>query len=62
MQEFRAEYGNHFNDVFKTITADNGLDFENIAQTEQWDTKICFAHPYSSMERPENEHHNMRLN
>lgn len=53
-----AEFGDHFSDVFKTITADNGSEFENFALSEQWGTKVYFAHPYSSWERPINERHN----
>ena len=48
MQALHAEFGDHFSAVFKTITADNGSEFETFAQTEQWGTKVYFAHPYSS--------------
>jgi IS30 family transposase len=58
MQALRAEYGNRFSDVFKSITADNGSEFEDFAQAEQWGTLVYFAHPYSSWERPVNERHN----
>ena len=58
MQTLNDEYGDHFSDVFKSITADNGSEFENFAQTEEWGTEIYFAHPYSSWERPVNERHN----
>ena len=61
MQALHAEFGDNFSDVFKTITADNGSEFENFAQTEQWGTKVYFAHPYSSWERPVNERHNGML-
>jgi IS30 family transposase len=47
MQALHAEFGDHFSAVFKTITADNGSEFETFAQTEQWGTKVYFAHPYS---------------
>ena len=58
MQTLNDEYGDRFSDVFKTITTDNGSEFENFAQTEKWGTEIYFAHPYSSWERPVNERHN----
>jgi IS30 family transposase len=58
MQTLNDEYGDHFSDVFKSITADNGSEFENFAQAEEWGTEIYFAHPYSSWERPVNERHN----
>lgn len=56
-----AQYGDRFATVFKTITADNGPEFENFSQAESWGTKIYFAHPYSSWERPRNERHNGML-
>ena len=58
MQMLHAEYGDHFSDVLKSITADNGSEFEDFALAEQWGTEIYFAHPYSSWERPVNERHN----
>lgn len=55
----REEYGNaHFNTVFKSITADNGVEFEQLAKLEEYGVKVYFAHPYSSWERPQNERHN----
>ena len=58
MQALRAEYGDRFSDVFRSITADNGSEFEDFAQAEQWGALVYFAHPYSSWERPVNERHN----
>jgi IS30 family transposase len=58
MQALHAEYGNRFSDVFKSITVDNGSEFEDFALVEEWGTEIYFAHPYSSWERPVNERHN----
>jgi len=55
----REEYGEeHFATIFKTITADNGTEFERLSELEAWGTDIYFAHPYSSWERPQNERHN----
>ena len=54
----RAEYGQHFPQVFKTITVDNGSEFADFAQTEAWGSKVFFAHPYTSWERARNERHN----
>lgn len=34
--------------VFKTITVDNGAEFADFAQIEQYGTKVYFAHPYTS--------------
>ena len=55
----KSEYGEErFSQVFKTITVDNGTEFETFTQLETLGTKVYFAHPYSSWERPQNEHHN----
>ncbi|WP_415933515.1 IS30 family transposase [Ruminococcus champanellensis] len=44
--------------MFKTITVDNGSEFADFAQCENWDTEVFFAHPYTSWERAQNERHN----
>ena len=51
-------YGERFSQVFKTITVDNGSEFADFAQIEDWGTKVFFAHPYAAWERPQNERHN----
>ena len=43
MAALRAEYGQHFPQVVKTITVDNGSEFAGFAQTEAWDSKAFFA-------------------
>lgn len=58
MKVLYDEYGERFSKVFKTITTDNGSEFEDFSQLQQWGTKVYFAHPYSSWERPVNERHN----
>ena len=58
MATLRAEYGQHFPQVFKTITVDNGSEFADFAQTEAWGSKVFFAHPYTSWECAQNERHN----
>ena len=53
------EYGEHFTDVFKTITSDNGQEFAQLSQLEESTaTKVYFTHPYSAFERGTNERHN----
>ena len=47
MQMLKAEYGEHFAQVFKTITVDNGSEFADFAQCERWGTEVFFAHPYT---------------
>jgi IS30 family transposase len=61
MKLLRETFGDKFGTVFKTITTDNGPEFETFSQVEDWGTKIYFAHPYSSWERPVNERHNRIL-
>lgn len=58
MQQLHDLYGTKFAQVFKTITADNGSEFSDLASEEHYGTRIYFAHPYSSWERPQNERHN----
>lgn len=58
MRSIRSDYGDKYSQIFKTITTDNGSEFENLSEIEQWGTRIYFAHPYSSWERPQNERHN----
>lgn len=58
MNSLHDEYGEHFSQVFKTITVDNGSEFADFAQVEKWGTKVFFPHPYTSRERPQNERHN----
>ena len=58
MEVLREEYGDKFSTVFKTITADNGSEFEGLSILEKYGVKVYFAHPYSSWERPQNERHN----
>ena len=37
---------------------DNSSEFACFAQTEAWDSKVFFSHPYTSCERAQNERHN----
>ena len=46
----REEFGPLFSEVFKTITVDNGSEFADLSQAEQYGTKVYFAHPYTSWE------------
>lgn len=57
--EFKDLFGSKFNQVFKTITADNGLEFSELHKLEsEIGTQVYFAHPYASHERGTNERHN----
>lgn len=48
MNELHDEYGEHFPQIFKTITVDNGSEFADFAKVEKWGTKAFFAHPYTA--------------
>jgi len=59
MEVLREEYGEErFAQIFKTITADNGSEFERLSELSAWGCEVYFAHPYSSWERAQNERHN----
>lgn len=51
MNELHDEYGEHFSQIFKTITVDNGSEFADFAKVETWETKAFFVHPYTAWER-----------
>ena len=54
-----TDAGDLFSTVFKSITADNGSEFAELSELENLtNTKIYFAHPYTSSERGTNERHN----
>ena len=50
------------NDIFKSITFDNGVEFSNWKEIEKYlKSKTYFAHPYASCERGSNENGNKLL-
>lgn len=58
-EQLHNEYKELFSLIFKTITTDNGSEFSLLSSLEQIsDTKVFFAHPYSSFEKGANERHN----
>lgn len=57
----KESFGKYFDDVFKTITADNGSEFSELSAQETNNTKVYFAHPFSSWEKGTNECHNRML-
>ena len=61
IEQLHEVYGDKFSQVFKTITADNGPEFEDLSSVEEWGTDVYFTHPYSSWERGSNERHNGML-
>lgn len=52
-------YSEHFSEIFKTITTDNGSEFATLSELESVaDTLIYYAHPYTSCEKGSVERHN----
>lgn len=55
----RDTYSEHFSEVFKTITTDNGSEFADLSSLEHLsDTLVYFAHPYTSCDKGTIERHN----
>ena len=52
------QFGDKYNEVFKSITGDNGSEFANLSQIESKGIAVYFTHPYSSYEKGTNECHN----
>ncbi len=61
MEQLHQQYGEHFAEVFRSITTDNGSEFADFSSNECYGSEIYFAHPYSSWERPVNERTNRLL-
>ena len=59
LSEIRSQYEEHWDDVFKTITTDNGSEFATLSGLEDLSkTLVYFAHPYTSCEKGSVERHN----
>lgn len=59
LSEIRSMYEEHWDDIFKTITTDNGSEFATLAGLEALSrTLVYFAHPYTSCEKGSVERHN----
>lgn len=62
LAHLKEHFGEKFNQVFKSITSDNGQEFAELSKIEQETfVKVYFTHPYSSYERGTNERHNGML-
>lgn len=61
LEQVMAYFGSKKNEVFKTITGDNGSEFANLSLLEDGNLKVYFTHPYSSWEKGSNECHNRML-
>lgn len=55
----RSMYSEHWNEVFKSITTDNGAEFSLMSDLEKLsNTLVYFTHPYTSCEKGSVERHN----
>ena len=61
LEQVMAYFGTQKNEVFKTITGDNGSEFADLSLLEDGKLKVYFTHPYSSWEKGTNECHNRML-
>ena len=57
IQKIKRRCGENFPKIFQTITSDNGSEFADLPSLLP-ETKIYYAHPYSSFERGTNEKQN----
>lgn len=54
-------YESCIDQVFKTVTADNGSEFVRLSELKSETLGVFFTHPYSSFEKGTNECHNRML-
>ena len=55
----KTELGDSYSEVFRSITTVNGSEFSQLSELEQGtQTKVYFAHPYTSCEKGAIENHN----
>jgi IS30 family transposase len=59
LEAVRSQYSEHWDDIFKTVTTDNGSEFSMLSGLEDLSqTLVYFAHPYTSCEKASVERHN----
>lgn len=59
LKEYMDMFSEHEQEVFKTITTDNGSEFSQLSSLEELvGTLVYFAHPYTSCEKGSIERHN----
>ena len=61
IQDVMSYFPEQKDQVFKTITGDNGSEFADLSLLEDGNLKVYFTHPYSSCEKGTNECHNRML-
>jgi transposase, IS30 family len=60
--DLREQYHEHWNEIFKTITTDNGSEFADLSQLEQVSkTLVYYAHPYTSCDKGGITRHNRMI-
>ena len=58
-QSLHKQYSEHWNEIFKTITTDNGSEFAELSNLEKVsNTLVYYAHPYTSCDKGTVERHN----
>lgn len=51
LESLRSKYSEHWNEIFKTVTTDNGSEFSKLSELEElYEALVYFAHPYISYE------------
>lgn len=56
--QIKDEFGSRFQQVFRSLTADNGSEFAALSVLKEQNVGVYFTHPYSAFERGTNENHN----
>ena len=60
--KIKVELGASYSKAFRAITTDNGSEFSRLSELENGtQTKVYFAHPYTSCEKGSIENHNNGL-
>ena len=49
MQMLKAEFGDMFSQVFKTISVDNGSELADFSQVEEWGTDVFFVKRHNGL-------------
>ena len=58
-QTLHKQYSEHWNEIFKTITTDNGSEFADLSNLEEVSNTLVYqAHPYTSCDKGTVERHN----
>ncbi|MCR1915993.1 helix-turn-helix domain-containing protein [Lactobacillus taiwanensis] len=60
-KELQRQYSEHWNDIFKTITTDNGSEFADLSNLEDIsNTLVYYAHPYTSCDKGNIANHSLQ--